>query len=180
MYKLFCTASLLALMCFTAACGSHSEDIIPEFSADSTALESEAAKSDTEPYYETSEQSDAREENILSIEITVGDKTFLAKLYDNAAAEKFSEMLPLTLDMSELNGNEKYFYLSENLPMAAESPDKINSGDIMLYGSSCLVLFYDSFSTPYSYTKIGYIKDASGLADALGDGGVEVKFEKAG
>lgn len=180
MYKFFCTASLLALMCFTAACGSDSKDIIPDFLADSTALEIEAVKTDTEPPRKNSEQSEAKEENILSIEITVGDKAFPAKLYNNAAAKKFAEMLPLTLDMSELNGNEKYFYLSENLPTAAESPDKINSGDIMLYGSSCLVLFYDSFSTSYGYTKIGYIEDTSGLADALGKGGVEVNFEKAG
>ena len=181
MYKLFYTVSLLAMMCFTAACSACSnnfEEIIPQFSADSTASESKNTKTDTDPSAERSEQSDAKEENILNIEIIVGDKTFSAKLYENNTAKKFAEMLPLTLDMSELNGNEKYYYLSETLPTNAENPDKINSGDIMLYGSSCLVLFYDSFSTSYSYTKIGYTEDASGLADALGNGGVEVKFEK--
>ncbi|MDE6762977.1 MAG: hypothetical protein K2J73_04790 [Oscillospiraceae bacterium] len=117
---------------------------------------------------------------MLNIEITVQNKTFYAELYDNETAEKFAEMLPLTLDMSELNGNEKYFYLPENLPTNTESPDKINSGNIMLYGSSCLVLFYDSFSTSYSYTPVGHIDDTDGLAEALGKGGVTVTFQSAG
>lgn len=80
--------------------------------------------------------------------------------------------------MSELNGNEKYFYLSDDLPVNSERPDKINSGDIMLYGSSCVVLFYDTFATSYSYTRLGYTEDASELAAVLGSGDVRVTFEK--
>lgn len=37
------------------------------------------------------------EEAALNIEITVQDRTFYAELYDNETAEKFAEMLPLTL-----------------------------------------------------------------------------------
>lgn len=128
---------------------------------------------------ETVSESQIQEEsNMNQIKITVGDKNFSAVLYDNDAANAFAEMLPLTLNMSELNGNEKYFYLSEDLPTSSERPDKINSGDIMLYGSSCAVLFYDTFSTSYSYTRLGYIEDTAGLAAALGKGDAEVKFEK--
>lgn len=125
------------------------------------------------------ENTNTGEGNALNIEITVQDRTFYAELYDNETAEKFTEMLPLTLDMSELNGNEKYFYLADDLPTAQTHPDKIYSGDIMLYGSNCLVLFYDSFSTSYSYTPIGHIDDADGLAEALGKGGVTVSFQAA-
>ena len=49
----------------------------------------------------------------------------------------------------------------------------------MLYGSSCVVLFYESFSTSYSYTRIGKIADAAGLARAAGGGGARVSFAAA-
>ncbi|MDX2067205.1 MAG: cyclophilin-like fold protein [Haliscomenobacter sp.] len=111
------------------------------------------------------------------LKIVVGAKTFSATLLDNATATALKKMLPMTLEMIELNGNEKYVRLPSNLPANASNPGTIHTGDLMLYGSSTLVLFYESFSTAYTYTKIGRIDDASGLAAALGVGNVKVSFE---
>ena len=83
----------------------------------------------------------------------------------------------MTLEMIELNDNEKYVRLPSSLPANASNPGTIQAGDLMLYGSNTLVLFYESFSTSYTYTKIGRIDDASGLAAALGTGNVKVSFE---
>ena len=44
----------------------------------------------------------------------------------------------------------------------------------MLYGNNCLVVFYKSFNTSYSYTKIGHIENLSDL----GNKNVIIKFEK--
>ena len=109
--------------------------------------------------------------------VIIGDKTFMASLADNATAEAFCNLLPLSLDMKELNGNEKYYYLDSNLPADAVNPGTIQSGDIMLYGRSCVVLFYETFNTSYTYTRIGSIDNPTGLAEALGSGNVTVKFE---
>lgn len=79
--------------------------------------------------------------------------------------------------MIELNGNEKYYNLPENIPTQSSNPATIQNGDLMLYGSNTLVLFYKTFSTSYSYTKLGSIDDATGLASALGSGNMTVTFE---
>lgn len=103
--------------------------------------------------------------------------TFIAHLLDNPTTQAFKKLLPLTIDMSDLNDNEKYFYLLTNLPAKSSVGGNIKAGDIMLYGNNCLVLFYEGFHTSYSYTRMGFIEDISGLKEALGTGNVKVKFE---
>lgn len=111
------------------------------------------------------------------IKITVNSRTFTATLLDNNSAKAFKEMLPLTIHMTELNGNEKYYDLPNSLPTNASNPGTIKNGDLLLYGSKTLVLFYKTFSTSYSYTQLGAIDDVTGLASALGSGNVTVTFE---
>jgi hypothetical protein len=112
------------------------------------------------------------------IKIKVGSQTFTATLLDNNSAKAFKEMLPLTINMIELNANEKYYDLPNSLPTNSSNPGTIKNGDLMLYGSKTLVLFYKTFSTSYSYTKLGSVDDVTGLASALGSGNVTVTFEK--
>ncbi|WP_345156457.1 cyclophilin-like fold protein [Pontibacter saemangeumensis] len=113
----------------------------------------------------------------MNLRIIVGQSEFTATLYDNATATAFKTKLPMTIHMVELNGNEKYYDLPDNLPTNASNPGTIQSGDLMLYGSNTLVLFYKTFSTSYNYTRIGKITDPEGLAEALGSGKVDVTFE---
>src|SRR6188474_2799324 len=107
--------------------------------------------------------------------IKIGSNTFNATLSDNPTATGFKALLPLTVEMKELNG--KHADLSKNLVTNSSNPRNIQSGDLMLYGSNTLVLFYQSFSTSYSYTRIGLIKDATRLTAAVGSGKVTVTFE---
>ena len=108
--------------------------------------------------------------------ITIGDKTFGAALSDNATAAAFKALLPLSVSMSELNGNEKLYRLPASLPAQPSRPASIRVGDLMLYGDNTVVLFYKSFATTYSYTRIGRIDDPAGLERAVGAGGVAVTF----
>jgi len=108
---------------------------------------------------------------------TIGSKVFNATLSDNETAKAFKAILPVTANMSELNANEKYFRLKADLPHKEANPGTIHAGDLMLYGSNSLVLFYKTFSTSYSYTRIGKVDDVTGLAAALGSQDVTVTFE---
>lgn len=112
------------------------------------------------------------------IKITVNSQSFTATLLDNESAKAFKEMLPLTIKMTELNDNEKYYDLPNSLPTNSSNPGTIKNGDLMLYGSKTLVLFYKTFSTTYSYSKLGAIDDVTGLTSALGSGNVTVIFEE--
>lgn len=113
----------------------------------------------------------------IALRITVGAKSFAATLADNAAARAFAAQLPMSASMGELNGNEKYYYLPYDLPIFAFNPGTVRAGDLMLFGSNCLVLFYETFPTSYSYTRIGTIDAPVGLAAALGAESVTVRFE---
>ena len=110
------------------------------------------------------------------MKVEVRGHFFEAELYEGETAAAFASLLPLRLYMQELNGNEKYHYLSSPLPREPEMVESIQAGDIMLFDSSCVVLFYDSFDTPYSYARIGRIKDPSGLKEAVGEGDCQVSF----
>ena len=124
-------------------------------------------------------QADTRDmsSNTTKMKITIGSSVFTATLFDNPTTIAFKTRLPLTINMTELNGNEKYYDFSSPLPTDAIVGGNVKVGDLMLYGNNVLVLFYKNFNTSYSYTKLGYVDNPTGLAQALGAGNVIVKFE---
>ena len=113
-----------------------------------------------------------------AVNVKVGSKTFPCVFYNNATAKALLKSMPVKYKMSELNGNEKYKYLSRDLPMNEKKVKKIKAGDVMLYGSDCLVVFYKSFTTSYEYTPIGHITKTKGLQKAAGKGSVTIRFSK--
>ena len=110
--------------------------------------------------------------------MTIGDRRFSITLESSATARAFVSQLPLTLDMPDLNGNEKHTTLPKALPAEASRPGTIRKGDLMLYGSDTLVVFYLTFSSTYSYTRIGRVDDPATLDQALGRGTARITFSK--
>lgn len=104
----------------------------------------------------------------------INEQEYTINLEDNETVTTLLNKLPLEVQMTELNGNEKYVYLDYDLPTNSSSQKRIYAGDVMLYGNNCLVIFYKSFNTSYSYTKIGHIDKLPNL----GGGSINVKFIK--
>jgi hypothetical protein len=113
------------------------------------------------------------EENVMKININ--NEEYVINVENETLMEEIYNALPETFTMTELNGNEKYYYLNSNMKNAnSEAVGQVQKGDVMLFGSDCLVIFYDSFETEFRYTKIGHIDNLSDL----GNGSVEVRIEK--
>ena len=111
------------------------------------------------------------------IKVIIGTKVFVATLFENETAKEFKKILPITLNMRDLNKNEKYFHFSKNFSMDKFSPKMINSGDLMLWNDNSLVLFYETFSTNYQYTKVGKIDNPNMLAQTLGSDDIKITFD---
>ncbi len=116
-------------------------------------------------------------DNMQNIIITIKNKKYEAILYDNSTTKELIKKFPITITMSDLNGNEKYYNFSKSFSTSSENVASINKGDIMLFGDNCLVIFYKSFSTHYKYTKLGYIKNTEDLEDSFGKGDISITFE---
>ena len=116
-------------------------------------------------------------DNMQNIIITIKNKKYEAILYDNSTTKELIKKFPITITMSDLNGNEKYYNFSKSFSTSSKNVANINKGDIMLFGDNCLVIFYKSFSTHYKYTKLGYIKNTEDLENSFGKGDISITFE---
>ena len=112
--------------------------------------------------------------NSQKMNIQIDNKTFTVIVENNKTVKELYQKLPITLEMSDLNNNEKYCYLDFTLPTDSKSVKNIKKGDVMLFGNSCLVIFYKSFTTSYSYTKIGHIENPADIETALGRKDIKV------
>ena len=110
-----------------------------------------------------------------AFELVVGENVFPGHLADTEAGTELASRLPLTLEMAELSGNEKYCYTHEEFPGDEETPGELHAGEIWIYSDTCVVLFYkDHANSGYSYKFAGSLDDATGLGDAVGTDGIEI------
>ena len=114
------------------------------------------------------------EDAAMKMNIAVNDSGFTATLAENAAVDALVDWMeegPITLELSDYADFEKVGPLGRSLP-ASDSQTTTQAGDIVLYQSNQIVLFYGSNS--WSYTQLGSIDDLTGWEDALGSGDVTV------
>ncbi len=119
------------------------------------------------------------EDVAMKMNIAVNDSSFTATLAENAAVDALVDWMeegPITLELSDYADFEKVGPLGRSLP-ASDSQTTTQAGDIVLYQSNQIVLFYGSNS--WSYTRLGSIDDLTGWEDALGSGDVTVTLSLA-
>lgn len=127
---------------------------------------------------ESSEEQGEESMNENSFYVAVNGETFTATFADNASAEALKEILKskdITVDLRDYSGFEKVGALGEDIPRN-DTNMTTNSGDILLYNGSQIVIFYGS--NTWSYTKLGSIDNLTGWSEALGSGDVTVTLSK--
>ena len=93
-----------------------------------------------------------------TIKITVSGKTLPVKIEDNVATKALVEALrgsSITYEADDYGGFEKVGALGRTLP-SDNKQISTSAGDVVLYNSSNIVLFYGSNS--WSYTRLGKIQ----------------------
>ncbi|MCH5221074.1 MAG: hypothetical protein J1F05_01940 [Muribaculaceae bacterium] len=91
------------------------------------------------------------------IEITIDNNTMCATLAENGATKALIEKLssgPITITMDNYGGFEKVGALPWSLP-ASDTRITTKPGDIMLYTSNNIVIFYGT--NTWSYTPLGVL-----------------------
>ena len=105
----------------------------------------------------------------MQIKIQIDDKFYTADLEDNEAAREFAQMLPISVEMRDYGGFEKVGSLGKSLT-SSDSQTTTVVGDIVLYNSDQIVIFYGSNS--WSYTRLGHIDNFSDI----GSGNITAVF----
>lgn len=111
-----------------------------------------------------------------TIKLSVNNNDFDVKLENNSATNELVKKLHegnITINAKEYGGFEKVGDLGFSLP-ANDEQMSTSPGDIVLYQSNQISLFYGAHS--WSYTKIGKIQsdDLNDLKNILGSGDVTI------
>ena len=110
------------------------------------------------------------------INISIDGRTMSARLADNVATKALVEKLangPITITMNNYGGFEKVGALPWSLP-SADTQITTKPGDIMLYNSNNIVIFYGQNS--WAYTPLGVLEttDSSEISSFVGNGNKQV------
>ncbi len=97
----------------------------------------------------------------LKLKITVGEKILYAAVDDSEATRNFMQLLPLELDMQDLNRREKYSPLAVRLSNNGTIKNTYEVGDISYWLGGGLAIFYqqDHAIVKAGLIKIGQLKE---------------------
>jgi len=114
---------------------------------------------------------------MIKLNIIINNYKFRTTLEDNETANKFIKLLPLKIEMNQLNKKELYYYLRKKLPINNISSKRIDNGTLYLSKDNCLVLAYDTYSTKEEYTPIAKIDSPEDLKSIISNNESEVIIE---
>lgn len=160
MKKIITFLVTLTLIISLSACGKSNSIPTPTTDEPSTTITTPSDDNSTTKEDET-------ETMKLTLKIDDMEVDVLWSNNDSVRALKNLAKDGLTINMSKYGGFEQVGSIGSTLP-SSDTRITTNPGDIVLYSSNQIVIFYDS--NTWSYTKLGHINlSKSELTDLLGD-----------
>ena len=160
MRRLILVMLTMLLMILLVACGGE-EHKAPEAESEQSQMESS--------------QVSVNEEKDMELTLTVDGKEVPVIWEDNESVGALKEAAPLEIKMSMYGGNEQVGPIGKELP----SDDKnitTEAGDIVLYQSNQIVIFYGS--NTWDYTSLGHVElSKDEMTELLDNGDVTIAIK---
>ena len=130
------------------------------------------------PYLDTQLNTETKEseEKETMLQMKINDTVVAVDWEENESVEALKALCenePLVIRMSMYGGFEQVGPIGTRLP-SSDVQTRTSAGDIVLYSSNQIVVFYGSNS--WAYTRLGHIinRDAAAMTDLLGHGDVTI------
>ena len=129
----------------------------------------------------SSNEQSPKESESMKIKLTIKDRVLTATLENNKTAQDFVSLLPLTLTMDDLFGQEKFGHLPRAISEAGERTDRYEVGQIVYWSPGPdVAIFYRNDQKAIPDPGIIVIGRLDSGAEALDvDGSVKVTIEVA-
>ncbi len=162
--SLFPLVLLFIFMILLTSCGKSNNSFTPSNTDEpSTTI---TTSSDDNPTPTTKEEDETAN---MTLTLIIGNTLVDVFWLDNESVKDLKKHAKdgLTINMSKYGGFEQVGSIGSTLP-SSDTRITTNPGDIVLYSSNQIVIFYDS--NTWSYTKLGHINlSKSELTDLLSD-----------
>ena len=174
---------VLALFTALPGCGSRQvQNAFADTTSNTAAVETTAVET-TAVETNAAETAIAGEAKEKMLRMMIGETAVAVDWENNESVEALKNLCaetPLVIQMSMYGGFEQVGPVGTRLP-SSDVQTRTSAGDIVLYSSSQIVVFYGSNS--WAYTRLGHItdRDPAGMAALLGSGDVKItiSMEKA-
>lgn len=113
----------------------------------------------------------------LQLKISIGNKTLMATFIDSKTTQEFISMLPLTLNMDDLGGREKYSALSKELSKTGNVQTSFQKGDISYWLGGGIATYYNNDGHQIKAGLITLARLNSGIEEFQVPSSIKVKFE---
>ena len=161
----------LVLICSLVGCGKNTNN-----STEPSNPTTQEPSTDTTIPSDTTPENTTTEDDTMNKTLTlkIGNTEVEVSWLDNDSVKALKQLAKngLSIDLEMYGGMEQFGSLGSTLP-SSDTNLTATAGDIMLYQSNKIVLFYGSNS--WSYTKLGHINlSNSELTELLGEENVTI------